>query len=358
MALVDAHHRQRRVTLALCLAASMILFVARAAFAAPPSFDCAKATSPLEHTICGSPELAALDETLAASYQRALSSLSADGAGFLKSSQRAWIHHAEQICLHPAVPASERGSPQRRRGSSVEGCLMRQWSTRLQQLEVAGLRLGRLVLGRVDHYELQPPTSGDDTGNNEGPTVHHVGYPFIDSTSPEAREWNRARVPALGLSGPGEDLDVEVIVGCGNAHLLSILVTTSTYGHGAAHGLYGSEAVNTVLTPKIRALVPSDLFAKGSDWQAKLPALFVEAYRRDRPPENIDEGVEQAVRNLAATPDRWLLTPDGLQITFNVYEAGNYASDPGPITVAWDDLAPMLASQDLRQCSVSTLAVR
>ena len=54
-----------------------------------PSFDCAKATSPVERLVCSDPALGAADRDLAAAYAR-VSRKSRDGAG-LRDDQRAWL---------------------------------------------------------------------------------------------------------------------------------------------------------------------------------------------------------------------------------------------------------------------------
>lgn len=53
------------------------------------SFDCAKASGPVENLICTDAELAGMDRKLADEYQKVLKAVSDKGA--LESSQRAWI---------------------------------------------------------------------------------------------------------------------------------------------------------------------------------------------------------------------------------------------------------------------------
>lgn len=61
---------------------------------AGPSFDCAKASTLSEYTICADQGLSALDVELAIAYKRALAA-SSDTA-FLKSRQKAWVAQREQ----------------------------------------------------------------------------------------------------------------------------------------------------------------------------------------------------------------------------------------------------------------------
>ncbi len=61
---------------------------------AQPSFDCAKAQSPTEQALCGSPELAAYDQSIATAFASRLQFLAEiedrEGAEKLRVAQRAW----------------------------------------------------------------------------------------------------------------------------------------------------------------------------------------------------------------------------------------------------------------------------
>ena len=59
------------------------------------------------------------------------------------------------------------------------------------------------------------------------------------------------------------------------------------------------------------------------------------------------------MREASAEPGHWLLTPKGLQIGFSSCEAGCYACGPGPLTVPWDKLAPLLASKPAPVCEAA-----
>ena len=53
----------------MSVAASAALFAAGSAQAAGPSFDCGRATAPVEKLICGSPGLSELDTQLATAFR-------------------------------------------------------------------------------------------------------------------------------------------------------------------------------------------------------------------------------------------------------------------------------------------------
>ncbi|WP_411755559.1 lysozyme inhibitor LprI family protein [Serratia sp. (in: enterobacteria)] len=86
--------------LLLCL--SLTLGASTAAHAA--SFDCAKATSNVEHSICNNPDLSSLDGQLSENYQSAMANLAGDQADALRTEQRSWLKqrdtcNGQESCL-------------------------------------------------------------------------------------------------------------------------------------------------------------------------------------------------------------------------------------------------------------------
>ncbi|MFQ0830825.1 lysozyme inhibitor LprI family protein [Serratia fonticola] len=79
-----ASHPLSRLLLCLCLAFGANTTVQAA------SFDCAKATSDVEHSICNNPDLSSLDGQLSENYQAAMASLPGDQADALRIEQRSW----------------------------------------------------------------------------------------------------------------------------------------------------------------------------------------------------------------------------------------------------------------------------
>jgi uncharacterized protein YecT (DUF1311 family) len=75
---------------------TMLLAVPAAAQEAKPSFDCAKASTPVEHAICESPSVAALDAEMAVSYADALKQTG--DAEALRRDQRDWAAQRGPAC--------------------------------------------------------------------------------------------------------------------------------------------------------------------------------------------------------------------------------------------------------------------
>lgn len=93
-----ASHPLSRLLLCLCLAFGANTTVQAA------SFDCAKATSDVEHSICNNPDLSSLDGQLSENYQAAMASLPGDQADALRTEQRSWLKqrdacNGQESCL-------------------------------------------------------------------------------------------------------------------------------------------------------------------------------------------------------------------------------------------------------------------
>jgi uncharacterized protein YecT (DUF1311 family) len=309
------------------------------------SFDCAKAKSDMEITVCASPELSALDEQLAGTYTHAKGTLSADGQAMLTNTQRDWLRYVKRVCFEGRSPQKD--------AFDENVCLGNELRRRVDQLGFVGLRVDGHVLTRVDLYDATPAKVYPDTVGFAGFVVRHVGYPRIDAPpSAEIIEWNNAQAKALPeLSDDNDtDYDIDYKVGCAGGRILGLRVETSEYAHGTPHGDWSAETSHAVFAPEIREMTPDDLFVPNADWENKLPDMFWQVYLgggrviKDRPE------IEPAVREAAAEPGKWLLTADGLQIAFDAYETGCYACNPGPLTVPWATLKPLLKSNTAAIC--------
>jgi uncharacterized protein len=320
------------------------------------SFDCKAAKSPTEKAICASPKLSALDERMARDYDRAVHALSAAGAAQLKESQRNWLRFATRVCATRAAA---------QRGEHAGQCLETEYARRLDQLAQAGVRIGPFVFNRLDWYAAAL-VKVEEAGPRPGFVTDHVGYAQIDAPLDAATTaWNATqrhdgptRPPSADPdsdtppdSEGASDEDLDFTLGCVSDRFISLSQDSSEYDHGAAHPMTSHEVHNALLVPALRKMTAGDLFAANSGWKDKLPRLFWQSLQRD-PDADKDSppSVKEAVLAAGANPERWLLTPTGLQISFDSDEGGCHACNPGPITVPWATLKPMLASPDFAAC--------
>jgi hypothetical protein len=289
---------------------------------------------------------------MAESYRRALRMLSVKGGRSLKAAQSSWLRYVSAICLVPfrdglADPVAD------------NACLKHELRERLNRLDQAGVRLGAFVLNRIDRYEAFPNRPDDLSGGHNLMVVHHVGFPQIDGAGAAIDAWNRAQVKKLPVRGTDDsdesDHISEYTIGCGSDSLLSIKWTEYEYAHGAAHGVYSNGASTILLAPKIRVVTANDLFDAEAEWKTELPTMFWEAFVRSSHVRETEQTAADLIRDAAVKENRWVLTPEGLQIDFSAYEGGSYLGTPGPITVPWVTLKPLLKDNAPPVCRISSM---
>ena len=95
------------------------------------SFDCQKARTNMERTICSSPALSTLDETLSLAYKTARAKLSSTAQTTIVSSQRSWLRFIGTYCLidTQAAAVSQR---------EATDCLLHAYQLRIKELNDTG----------------------------------------------------------------------------------------------------------------------------------------------------------------------------------------------------------------------------
>lgn len=116
------------------------------------SFDCAKASHPLEKTICASPKLSALDGEVAALY-RARLALLFDKASF-RSQQRDWQQILRTRCAKACDPAAVETAYIRQR-DSLRAPLPETYEASYKTADVATLTITHLGASQFDFTLLR-----------------------------------------------------------------------------------------------------------------------------------------------------------------------------------------------------------
>lgn len=116
---------------ALCRAGVASRFAEDRALADRPvpaaSFDCAKARTPLETTICADPQLGRADVMLSRLYRRAMKSLTPDEQRALNAGERKWMTKVAADCRLTDGPAGAKArdcarEAFERRFTAIDGC--------------------------------------------------------------------------------------------------------------------------------------------------------------------------------------------------------------------------------------------
>ena len=116
-------------------------------YAQTPSFDCSKAAQPIEHLICGSTELSAIDAELGAAFKWALD-VSGERRTELLASQRQWIRRRAAAC-----PVTDKTAPGPDLDAARE-CIIDIYRSRIADLTIAKPASGDAVACESDEAKL------------------------------------------------------------------------------------------------------------------------------------------------------------------------------------------------------------
>ena len=111
--------------------ASAAVFISTGGHASP-SFDCNKAATPVEILICGSPELAELDQKLGDIFRAKIGSSSGDEKASLLNRQCAWLSGRATACRVP----EKQGELSIGEWNAMAGCVVRLYQERLAELQL------------------------------------------------------------------------------------------------------------------------------------------------------------------------------------------------------------------------------
>lgn len=277
------------------------------------SFDCEKAASPRERLICSDGYLSQLDSDLARLYHLAMSAT--DGA--LLASQRQWIKDSTARCP-----------------SDVK-CLIQDYEQR-RSATVDLLRAA--VLEKADTVKAGPYSFKQPRvplGGNQ----NFISYPIlIGQPEDVAAGFNALSMPPnKWFYDDCEEQNADSHAGFATDKVVTLDESSWMYCEGAAHG-YGTESARTiVMRPKPHLIKAEDLFRADAVWQAKLADLSVAALKEEI---SLDADQEKSVRDSAAKPENWAVTPQGLKIQFG-FLAG-YLSGQSSASIAWSKLDGLL----------------
>jgi hypothetical protein len=293
------------------------------------SFDCNKAASWLEKTVCSDPELSKLDEQLGKAYQDALASLSPEGQEETKQYQRQWLKQ---------LP-----------GCQSDGCLEDSYKERIEQLQHSLIKFPDWTFRNVHVSHSKAAKKCPNLFIKQ-----EVTYPQIENPRDENEKiWNNLiskkasddlENPTCGPTGCESDcvdIDATITISFNSKYLISCRDEQWWHGHGAAHGYTNGAIFNWLLEAK-RELQASDLFDDKTDWRIKLAALVSQKLKEQGVADKKSYEINPTyLMNDVTFPGQWVISSDGLGIQFGEYELG-YRTSP-LIKIDWKTLDPYLS---------------
>lgn len=360
---------------ATALAASLLIAAGHRPVLAA-SFDCGKATQPLDQHVCRNAELSHMDEDLAAAYGKAKAALGPDGQKLLRDSQRDWLAFARRICKTRLDAKTAKAAEQ-----TADECLKSEYQERLEDLGGAVTAVNGFTFQRVDIYALAPDKIEPDmpSGARAGFSYRRISFPRIDQAPAgiDPTAWNRLVAIAaqkLAASGDGDDgdaaakaaaapsnivkpdiskaeaadIDVTYEIGLVTPQMVSVNLSYGVYGHGAAHPS-GTGETHSVLLAEGRDLTAKDLFRggvikDGLDWQGFLIKRSHDAWVKIME-DATDQIDDKAIADVVADPQLWQLSDKGFAVYFPVYSVGPYVVGEQQVDFTWDELKPYLVDK-------------
>ena len=303
------------------------------------SFDCSKASTTYERTVCDNPDLSALDDTLAIAFATATGGLSKAASAKMRENQRAWIAYVGRACTADAEP---RETPYTEEQIS---CLNNITYTRIRELEQSRMENGWRFY--MDESFTVLKADQEESGSDFNMVATKIySSPRMDGDSMTAREFNAfaadlletIKASAVEGGGPNDrtsDIETVVKVTAATSQRITLTTTDSWYGHGAAHGNYTITYAH-FLPAEGRALTVEDVFA-GEDWVEPVADLAYDELKASLG-EYMWDDLKDPVKGWVADPARWNFSDQGLIIQFQPYEVTAYAAGAPTITIPWVQL--------------------
>lgn len=297
---------------------------------AQPSFDCAKASTAVERTICKSADLAKADREMAALYGGLSGRLAGAAKDHLGRDQLRWNANRTTACT-----------------TELERCLQDKYASRIERLKFLG----------TGAYPFISDQAIVRTGKVKATRfVIDASYPQFDGATADFTalnsEFANLTRKAVADATPDKDIagDIDQTWGYDQRfalhrpapHLVAIEFTDYTFT-GGAHGNGGVTAMLVDLRTG-RFISPFDVLAPGEvPFKAVVETVQRDVRRQFKERPGFDESLEiaslgKAMRN----PRRWLFKADGLTIVFNQYEVGPYAAGPYEVDIPYVRLGKVI----------------
>jgi uncharacterized protein len=328
------------------------------AAAQSPSFDCAKAATPTEKTICAYPDLAKADAEMTAAYRALLAAAPAGWQPEIRESQRVWLRDRQTRCL--TLDKTIASSSCILNAENDRIATLRNMVQHHNSISFIWRSIYLTAQDDADTIKIMKEQSGRDSG------YVNASWPQAISSAPEWIAWNKVIAEAAGpgnaegetkprtqwttTDAVNQDTDVTVSLNSVSGSLVSASVFVMTYSHGAAHPNHGTGQLNWMLKEQ-RRLKGSDLFQPQMDWNGELYNRVNEYLHKTLDADDggnyenwlsDPKGMQKIVHGIATDPSQWQIDEKGITIVFNPYEVACYACTPEPFTMSWQSLKPLL----------------
>lgn len=312
-----------------------LLISTQAAWArALPSFDCAKASTKIEKTICGEEGLAQLDATMAAAFTALRAKLAGPAREHLVADQVRWVGAMAKACVGLF--------------GEVGDCLNTRFNTRVERLKALSAGdypfVGEQAVTRVigpkatvtfDAAYPQFDLPGTDFGA--------VNRGYRDRTTKTLTEITPDQAAVAAAAADGQNLHYQQWFMIQRPTPTTVAVMLYSAGYlGGAHGTEGGEAA-LIDQRTGEILTPSTVFVAGPDWLKTMTGLVTTKLKEiAKEMECVEIPEPAALSKLLDDPKRYYFRDDLLEIAFQRGELGPYICPVPAVELDYAALKPIL----------------
>lgn len=304
---------------ALAIAAG--LFIGSEATSA--SFDCAKASHPVERIVCADTWLSAEDERIASEYRKAMASAPAEIRAFLKKSQQEWVKYTRTLC---------------REGRS--DCVRSAYSN-WKPLEGMIESHGRFKFATIRTYRAERHSSESLDGGEDGARFSTLlgSYALMWEPKDIAESWNERSTCGRELQ-EGAQTSEDLVVYFASDSLISASCGGWRYNFGTPHGESFGASDNYLLREG-RPMGIDDLFFVDSRWREHITDFVMkEMEARDDECMSRTQGQTRESISEQISSDRdWNVSESGLWVSVSNSSCGEVGIKV-PWSIVADDVAP------------------
>ncbi len=302
---------------------SRLIIMAATLVAVVPSawaFDCAKARSAAEKTICSDTAAKAADDEMAAAYAAVMAKLPADQQKELKASQKAWLGQRDGYC------ADDKNTP---------ACFLEKTNERTR-------------------YLTGTPTSGPGATGPLMPFLFSQAakkgmceieiqlHKFVTEDSAGAKAFNAAMSKRIAdITAPVDDVSENCSYSSASAityaspDLIAVNLSESSYD-GGAHGMFGQTQMvfnmSTGKTPVIAEIFDAKAqkalsAACSDDIKAEKKRRYSEFDDSTEMMAGLDAemaGYAEAIAEAVGSIENWIIYEDRAEVYFGPYVLGSY----------------------------------
>ena len=332
----DTNRTTRRIRLGVIIIALFVLLSTQATAA---SFDCKKASTWVEKTVCSDEVLSQFDDQLAKAYHDALASLSPEGQKETKEYQRKWLkdissYNKAQLKLHFDDNAKYQ---------QWDYALKFAYENRIKQLQESLIKFPDRIFRNVYvHYSKSAKTCPYRV------VTRNITYPQIENPRNEnEKSWNnflsKQAIDNFKYDGDCENSTDEYVISFSNKQLISVKRMNSTLTQDALIPARAAAVSISWLLEEKRELQSADLFDDKTDWRDKLEALASAKLEAQMAAQEETRAIHSSELMYKVTsPSEWVILPAGLGFGFFEFYLEGYSIF---ITIDWKTLTPYLSKK-------------